>query len=196
MSRPGRWLNCAYRRTSCGKKMSAFESSWWPTGPSDSKSLLAPFLLPVPARAKRQLYQTISTSRQMTSYPLVVSPSRAVHHPLAGPVGPSVLQGIGCGDNPAKTDNHPCPLNNMYPTQPWASQGQFQPYTFFSGSPLSLKWSSRPPFEDRKTCFPLPLVSISWITIPPGGFCTAPTLPIGRVGCCLGPHFIMGSFLK
>ena len=25
---------------------------------------------------------------------------------------------------------------------------------------------------------------------------TAPALPIGRVGCCLGPHFIVGSFLK
>ena len=77
----------------------------------------------------------------MMSYHPAVPPSRAVHHPrtprrptqekgrLTGPAGPSVLQGIGHGCNPEKTNNRPCPLSNMCLTQPGATQGQFLPYT-------------------------------------------------------------------
>ena len=88
----------------------------------------------------------------------------------ADPAGPSASQGVEHGENPVETNDHPCPLNNMFPTQPGASPGQCQPYTHLLGSPLHLKWSFHPPFGDRRTCFLLPLVSISWITIPPVDF--------------------------
>ena len=168
MSRPGRWPNCAYRRTNCGKKMSACEPSWKPAGPNDRESLLAPFLLPVQARAKRQLYWMISTSRQMMSYHPAVLPARAVHHPRtpwkptqekgrpAGPAYPSVFQGIGHGGNPSKTNNRPCPLNNMWPTQPGASQGQFHPYTHLSEPASLLKWYLHPPSGDHRINSPPP----------------------------------------
>ena len=82
MSRPSRWLNCEYRRTSYEKKTSTCEPNWKPAGPNDRESLLAPFLLPVPAKANRQLHQMISTSRKMMSY------HPAVPHPPPPPPGP------------------------------------------------------------------------------------------------------------
>ena len=97
MSRPGRWPNCAYKRTSCKKKTSACEPSWKPAGPNDYESLLAPFLLPVPAMAKRQLHRMISTSRQMMSYHLAVPPSLVVHHPQT-PRRPTQEKGRLTGD--------------------------------------------------------------------------------------------------
>ena len=186
MSSPGRWPNCAYRRTSYGKKMSACEPSWKPAEPNNLESLLIPFLLPVQTRAKRQLHRMISTSRKMMRYHPVVPPSRAVHHlrtlrkptqekgRLTGPAGPSVLQGIGHGGNLAKTNNRPCPLNNMCPTQPGASQGQFQPYTHLSGPPPLLKWYLHPPSGDRRTCFSPPLGRHILDYDPPRGFSIPP----------------------
>ena len=69
-----------YRRTSCGKKTSVCGPSWKPAGPTNRESLLAPFLFPILARAKKPLYRTISTYRQMMNYPPAVPLSHAVHH--------------------------------------------------------------------------------------------------------------------
>ena len=153
--------------------MSACQPSWKPAGPSCHESLLAPFPLPILAKAKKLLYQTISTYRQMMNYPpevplfCVVHRLRTPRKPtqengrLTDPAGPLVLQGIGRGENPAEANDRPCPLSNMRPTQPGASPDHYDSYTRLSEKSLHLKWSSHPPFEDRRICFPLPSDSIS-----------------------------------
>ena len=104
--------------TSYGKKTSVCGPSWKPAEPSNHESLLAHSLLPVSARAKGSLHQTISTYWQMMNYPPTVLLSRAVHHlrtpqkptpekgHLASPAGPSVSQGVECEENLAGANAH------------------------------------------------------------------------------------------
>ena len=111
------------------------------------------------------------------NYPPAVPLSCVAHHlrtpqkliqekgRLTGPAGPSVSQNIGLGENPAEANDHPWPLGNMRLIQPGASPNHYHPYSCLSEPPLHLKWCSHPPFGDHRICFPLPLDSISWITI-------------------------------
>ena len=131
------------------------------------------------------------------NYPLVVPLLCVVHRllmqrkptqencGLIDPAGPSVLQGIERGENPAETNDRPCPLSNMRPTQLGASPDHYHQYTRLSEPPLHLKWSSHPLFEDRRICFPLPLDSISWITILPVAF------PFHPFPCTMAPPIHM-----
>ena len=177
--------------------MSACELSWKPAGPCSRESLLAPFPLLVLAKAKRLLHQTISTYRLMMNYPPAVPLSCVVHRlrtpwkptqgkgRLAGPAGLSVLQDIGRGENPAEASGRPCSLSNTRPTRSGASPDRYRPCIRLSEPPLHLKWSSLPSFEDRRICFPLPLDSISWITILPAA---SPSHPLP---CTMAPPILM-----
>ena len=127
--------------------MSACEPSLKPTGPSNRESLLSHFLLPVATRAKRSLRQTISIYRQIMNCPPEVPFSRAVHHlrtprkptkekaHLASPAGPSVLQGVGCGENQSGTNDLRHQLPNMCLTGQGASLRQCHPTTLHTGPP-------------------------------------------------------------
>ena len=127
--------------------MSVCEPGWRPAGPRNCRNLPTHFLLPVPAKAKRSLHRTISIYRQMMSYPSTVPRSHVVHHPrtprkpnlekghLANPVGSSVSQGIGCGENPAGTNDRQCQLTNMCLIGLGASPYQYHPCTCLSGPP-------------------------------------------------------------
>ena len=197
---PGRWLNCTNKRTHCEKKTSVCEPSWRPAGPSNHESQPAHFLLPVPAKEKRLLRRTISTYHPMMSYPPAAPRSHAVHHlrtprkPIqekglvANLAGPSVSQGIGCRENPAGTNDHPRQLTNMLPTKLETSPGQYQPCTRLSGPSPHREQFLPPPFGDHRTCFPIPLDSISWIMILPVAFPYHPSpctmvLPIRTITC-------------
>ena len=89
---------------------------------------------------------------------------------LAEQAGPSVSQGIECREKPAGTNDRPHYLTNMCPTELGVSSGQYQPCTCLSGPPPHRKQFFPPPFGDHRTCFPLPLDSISWIMILPAVF--------------------------
>ena len=127
--------------------MSSCEPSWRPAGPRNRENLPAHFLLPVPAKQKRSLRRTILIYRWMMSYPLAVPRSSAVHHPqtsqklnlekrrLADLAGPSVSQGVGCGENPAGTNDSQRQLTNMCLTGLGASPYQYHPCTRLSGRP-------------------------------------------------------------
>ena len=134
------------------------------------------------------------------SYPPAVPLSCVAHHlqtpqkliqekgRLAGPADPSVSQGIGCGENPTEANDHLWPLDNMPPTQPGASPNRYRPYIRLSEPPLHLKWCSHLPSGDHRICFPLPLDSISSITILPVAFPFRPspcmmTPPIHTIIC-------------
>ena len=190
-------MNSADRRSGCEMKTSACELSWKPVGPCSWESLLAPFPLPFLAKAKRLLHQTISTYRLTMNYPPAVPLSCVVHHlrtpwkptqekdRLAGPVGLLVLKDIGSGENPAEARGRPCQLNSTLPTQPGASPDRYRPCIRLSEPNLHLKWSSLPPFKDRRICFPLPLDIISWITILP---VPSPSRPLP---CTMAPPILM-----
>ena len=190
-------MNFADRRIGYEMKTSACELCWKPTGPCSRKSLLAPFPLPVLVKAKRLLHHTISTYRLTMNYPPAVPLSCVVHHlrmpwkptqekgRLNGPAGLSILQYIGRGENPAEARGRPCPLSNTRLTRPGASPDHYRPCIRLSEPPLHLKWSSLPPFEDRRICFPLPLGSISWITILP---VASPSHPLP---CTMAPPILM-----
>ena len=134
------------------------------------------------------------------SYPLAVPRSRAVHHPrtprkptrekghLTDPASPLVSQGVGCGGNPAGTNDRQHQFTDMCLTRPGASPYQRHPCTRPSGLPLHRRCLFPPPFGDHRTCSPLPLDSISWTTILPADFpyhpspCTT-VLPIRTITC-------------
>ena len=127
--------------------MSACEPSWKPTGLGSRGNLPARFLLPVPAKVKKSLRRTMLIYRRIMNYPPEVPRSRAVHHPrtprkptqekghLAGPTGPSVLQAVGCGENPTGTNDRQHQLTNMCLTGQGASPHQCHPCTRLTGPP-------------------------------------------------------------
>ena len=108
--------------------------------------------------------------------------SRAVHHPrtprkpnlekghLTDPADPSVLQGVGCRENPTRTNDRQRQLTNMCLTGLGVSPYQYHLCTCLSGPPQHSKCFFPPPFEDHRTCSPLPLDSIYWTTILPATF--------------------------
>ena len=127
--------------------MSACEPSWKPAGLGSHGNLLAHSLLPVPAKVKKSLRRTMLIYRKIMSYPPKIPRSRAVHHPrtprkptrekghLVDPTGPSVSQGVGCGGNPAGTNDRQHQLTNMCLTKLGASPHQCHPCTRLTGPP-------------------------------------------------------------
>ena len=134
-------------RIGCEKKMSACEPRLKPAKPDSRRNLPAHFLLPVPAKVKMSLRWTMLIYQWKMNYPPAVPRSRAVHHPrtprkptqekghLAGPAGPSVLQGVGCGENPVETNDRQHQLTNMCLTGQGASPHQCHPCTHLTGPP-------------------------------------------------------------
>ena len=134
--------------------MSACEPRWKPVEPSNRGNLPAHSILPVPAKEKRSLRRTMSICRRMMSYPPIISCFCAVHHPqtpwkpnrekghLANPADLLVSQGLGCGGNPAETNDCQHQLTDMYLTKPEASPHQRRPCTRLSGAPRTADFCS------------------------------------------------------
>ena len=153
--------------------MSAYETSWKLAKLSNRGNLPARSLLPIPAKEKRSMRRTMSICRRMMSYPPEVPRSCAVHHSqtsrkptrekghLVGLAGLLVSQGIGCGGNPAGTNDRQHQLTDMCLTRPEASPHQRHPCTYLSGQPPHHKCLFPPPFGDHKTYSPLPSDNIS-----------------------------------
>ena len=153
--------------------MSACGPNWKPTEPRNCGNLLARSHLLVPTKEKRSLRWTMSICRQIMSYPPAVPHSCAVHHPqrprkptqekghLADPADLLMSQGVRCGGNPVGTNDRLHQLTDMCLTRPEASPHQRHPCTRLSGPPLRHRCLFPPPFEDHRTCSPLPLDSIS-----------------------------------
>ena len=130
------------------------------------------------------------------------SPLFVVHHPrtprkpnpekgpLANPAYPLVPCNVGYGEKPVGTDASQSQLMNMCPNDPRALPHRYHPCILPSGLlPLHTCFSPLPS-GDHRTCSPLPLVSISWITNLHVAFlyrlspCTM-ALPIRTITCCI-----------
>ena len=174
------------RRIDYGKKTNTCEPSWTPAGSANHESISPHSLLPVPKKAKRSLRLTILIYLPMMSYPPAAPRSLADHHlqtswkpilekgRLVDPTSLPVSRSVGRGENLAETNNRPCHLTNMYPTELRATPGHYKPCTNLSGLPPRHKQFLPPPFGDHRTGIPLLLVSISWTTIPPIAFSIPP----------------------
>ena len=137
------------------------------------------FLHLVPIKARRSLYLTTLTYRQMTNYLPAALRSHGVHHPrtpwkpnpekgpLVDPVDPSVSHSAGYGEKPTGTGANRSQLMNMRPSYPGASPYRYHPCTLPSGLLPPHTCFYPPPSEDHNTCSPLPSVSIFWVMTPP-----------------------------
>ena len=86
---------------------------------------------------------------------------------------------------PSRGQRPPMAARKYAPNPTGGLPNHYHPYIRLSEPPLHLKWCSHPLFGDHRICFPLPLDSISWVTILPEAFPFHPSL------CTIAPPIHM-----
>ena len=155
--------------------MSVCEPGWRSARPRNHGEIPRHFLHLISTKARRMMYPTTLTYRQMTSYLPTALRSHDVHHPrtlrkpslekdpLVNPADPPVPRNAGYGEKPAGTDASQSQL--MCLNDPRVSPHRYHPCTLPSGLVQPHTCFSPPPFQDHITCSPLPSVNIFWIMI-------------------------------